>query len=323
MHPVLGTILQRLALGAFSLFAVSVVIFSAIEMLPGDFARNVLGRSATPEAVARLRHELALDRPAPARYARWLSRAARGDFGLSFSGRSEGEGRPVAQMVLPRFLNTLALAALAALITIPGALLLGALAAAKRGTWIDGVINAGALVFVAMPEFLIAYLLIFWLSVRAGLLPPLAGIHADMPLPEKLVRLILPALTLSFVVMAHILRMTRASLSELFDRPWMETARLKGLPARRRVIHHALPNAWGPIANILTFNVAWLITGVVVTEVVFVYPGIGQLMVDAVSARDIPVVQACALLFAAAYIGLNLCADIIAIVTNPRLLHPK
>ena len=174
-----------------------------------------------------------------------------------------------------------------------------------------------------MPEFLIAYVLIYWLSARAGLLPPLASIDADMGWAETLRRLILPVLTLSFVVMAHILRMTRASVSELFGRPWMETALLKGLPKARRVLHHALPNAWGPVVNVLAFNIAWLITGVVVTEVVFVYPGIGQLMVDAVRSRDIPVVQACALIFAAIYIGLNLLADFIAIVTNPRLLHPK
>ena len=323
MHPVIKIILQRLALGVFSLLAVSVVIFSAMEMLPGDYARSILGQSATPEAVAQLRRELALDQPAPKRYLRWLSGAARGDFGTSFSGRGEGAGRPVARLVLPRLANTLMLAALAAALAIPLALGLGLLAAMNRGRLADKALNTLALMLAAMPEFLIAYVLIYWLSARAGVLPPLANINAGMGWGETLKRLIMPVLTLSTVVMAHILRMTRASVSELFGRPWMETALLKGLPRARRVTHHALPNAWGPVVNVLAFNIAWLITGVVVTEVVFVYPGIGQLMVDAVRARDIPVVQACALIFAAVYIGLNLLADIIAIITNPRLLHPK
>ncbi len=323
MHPVLKIIAQRLALGGFSLLAVSAVIFFSVSLLPGDYARNILGQSATPEAVANLRHELALDRPAPERYGRWLLRAMRGDFGTSFSGRGGGHGRAVSALVLPRLFNTLALAALAALVAIPAALLLGIAAAMARGRMADKIINTVALAFVAMPEFLIAYVLIYWLAVRAGLFPPLASVHEDMGWLQRLHRMALPALTLSFVVLAHILRMTRASLSELLGRPWMETALLKGLPRRRRIVHHALPNAWGPIVNIVAFNIAWLITGVVVTEVIFVYPGIGQLMVDAVRSRDIPVVQACALIFATVYIGLNLAADIIAIVTNPRLLHPK
>ncbi len=323
VHPLVRIIAGRLILGLFSLLAVSVIIFAALEMLPGDFARSILGQSVTPEAVAAIRHDLGLDRPAVIRYVEWLSGVLRGDFGTSLSGRGVEGGRSVAGLVLPRLGNTFLLALLAVAIAFPIAFLLGLTAAMNRGRRIDRLINSVALAFVAMPEFLIGYLLIYWLAVRAGLLPPLASVGPDTPPGERLMRMILPAVTLSLTVAAHILRMTRASLSELFERPWMEALQLKGIPMAIAVRRHALPNAAGTIANIFAFNIAWLITGVVVTERVFVYPGIGQLMVDAVASRDVPVVQACALIFATVYIGLNLLADIIAVASNPRLLHPR
>ena len=321
MHPLVGIIIRRVLIGMLALLAVSAVIFFAVELLPGDFARSILGQQATPEAVAALREELGLNRPAPVRYVEWLAGALRGDFGTSFAGRGEGTGRAVAELVLPRLVNTFLLAGLAAMLAVPAAIGLGTLAAMRRGGALDRVLRLLALSFVAMPEFLVGYVLMFLLAVRLRLLPPLATIDDTLPLMAQVDRLVLPVLTLSVVVMAHVLRMTRATLVDLEKRPWMEMARLKGLPAAWRMRHHALPNAAGPLANIVAFNMAWLITGVVVTETVFVYPGAGRLMVDAVAARDLPVVQACALIFAAVYIALNLLADIVALLADPRLLH--
>ena len=323
MHPLIRMVLMRLLWGLGTLLLVSVLIFAAVEMLPGDFAQAILGQSATPQAVARIRHDLGLDQPAASRYLSWLSGVLHGDFGYSLSGRGSGVARPVAALVLPRLGNTALLAAMAALIAFPLAFRLGLAAAARPGSRLDRGLNLLALAFVAMPEFLIGYVLIYWLAIRAGVFPPLASISGEMPAAERLWRMVLPAVSLSLPVMAHILRMTRASLGELFERPWMEMALLKGLPTSAAVRRHALRGAAAPLANIFAFNIAWLITGVVVTEVVFVYPGIGQLMVDAVASRDIPVVQACALIFAAIYIGLNLIADLVALVTNPRILHPR
>ena len=319
MSPLVRMIIRRLLLGAMTLVVVSAIIFFSVELLPGDFARAILGQNATEEAVQALREALGLNKPAVVRYFEWLGGALQGDFGLSFSGRTADGGRPVAAILLPRLGNTFLLALLAALVAVPSAIALGLLAARYRGHWPDKIITFMALVFVAMPEFLIGYVLITWLAVKWRLLPSLATLDPARPLLEQAERLILPTLTLSFVVTAHILRMTRASVVETFGKPWMEMAVLKGLPPRYRLLHHALPNTAGPLANIVAFNLAWLITGVVVTETVFVYPGAGRLMVDAVAARDIPVVQACALVFAAVYIGLNLLADIVTILANPRL----
>ncbi len=322
MHPILGIILRRLGLGLLMLVATSAIIFFSVELLPGDFARNLLGQSATPEAVAALREELGLDRPALVRYGEWLLGALQGDFGTTFAGRGDGgTGRPVAELLRPRLANTLLLAGLAALIAVPAGIGLGILAVRHSGRLPDRLLNAAAVLLAASPEFLIGYLLMAFLAVKAGLLPPLATLDPARPLLAQAERLVLPVITLALAVMAHVMRMTRATLLEIGRKPWMEMAVLKGLPARWRLWHHALPNAAGPLANVVAMNMAWLITGVVVTETVFVYPGAGRLMVDAVIARDIPVVQACALVFAAVYILLNLVADIMALITNPRLLQ--
>ncbi len=319
MSPLVRMIGRRLVLGVITLVAVSAIIFFSVELLPGDFARAILGQNATPETVQALRDALGLNRPPVVRYFEWLADILHGDFGMSFSGRTAESGRPVAEILMPRIGNTFLLALLASLVAVPSALLLGIVSARYRGRWPDTIISFFALSFVAMPEFLIGYVLITWLAVKWRWLPSLATLDPALPLLEQAERLILPTLTLSFVVMAHILRMTRASIVETFQRPWMEMAELKGLPPRYRLLHYALPNAAGHLANVVAFNLAWLITGVVVTETVFVYPGAGRLMVDAVAARDIPVVQACALVFAAVYVGLNIIADIVTLLANPRL----
>jgi peptide/nickel transport system permease protein len=322
MHPVLRTVLQRLGLGVLTLFIVSIIIFSSIELLPGDFAAAILGQSATPETVAAFQRELGIDRPAPVRYVEWIGGVMQGDFGSSFSS-SIGYRRTVAELITPRLLNTLYLAAMTAAVAVPLALGLGILAALYRNSWFDRAVNTLTLTTISFPEFFIAYILMLFLAVKFPVFYSLANVSNDMPLLERLARSALPAMTLTLVIVAHMMRMTRAAIINLMASPYIEMAQLKGVSAGRVVLFHALPNAWAPIVNIIAFNLAYLVVGVVVVEVVFVYPGIGQLMVDSVKARDIPVVQACALIFAATYILLNLTADIISIVTNPRLLHPR
>jgi len=326
VHPVLIIVLQRLALGLLTLFVVSVIIFSAIEMLPGDFTQAVLGQAATEATVAAFRAELGLDQPAYIRYVDWIAGVAQGDFGTSFSGRASSgvdRSRPVVDLIAPRLANTLFLAGMTAVIAVPLALLLGITAALYRGSTYDRVVNASTLSTISMPEFFVGYILILLLASLYPVFPSLANVRADTPFWDRVYMCALPAMTLTLVIVAHMMRMTRAAIINLLASPYIEMARLKGMSPGRVILYHALPNAWAPIVNVIAFNLAYLVVGVVVIEVVFVYPGIGQLMVDAVTTRDIPVVQACALIFAGTYILLNLIADVISIITNPRLLHPR
>ncbi|HEY2892213.1 MAG TPA: ABC transporter permease [Dongiaceae bacterium] len=326
MNAVIKTVLQRLGLGVGTLFAVSIIIFLAVTMLPGDFAQAILGQAATPETVAAFDKEIGLDRPPVERYLHWVAGVVQGDFGDSFSSMGNlggGHPRTVMSLILPRLGNTLFLAGMAALIAVPLALLLGMLAALHRNGFFDRLINVTTLTSISVPEFFVAYILMLFLAVRWEAFYSLATVSPDTPFFERVARCALPAMTLILVTVAHMMRMTRASIINLLASPYIEMARLKGVSPSRIIFRHALPNAWAPIATVIAVNLAYLIVGVVVVEVVFVYPGIGQLMVNSVSARDIPVVQGCALIFAATYILLNLLADIVAIVTNPRLLHRR
>lgn len=318
MILVLRMIAQRLALGLLTLFVVSLIIFGATELLPGDFAEAILGMAATPEAVAAIRRQLGLDLPVHIRYLDWLWGAVQFDFGSSLAQR----GRSVSEMIGMRLRNTLFLAAYAAAMAVPLALTLGILAALWRNSPFDRISNSAALTAISFPEFFVAYILIFWLA-QAGYFPSMARIPAGADLGETLYHTFLPALTLTLVVIAHMMRMTRAAIINLLASPYIEMARLKGMRPSRVIIRHALPNAIAPIVNVVAINLAYLITGVVVVEVVFVYPGLGQLMVDSVARRDIPVVQAVALIFAAAYVLLNLTADVISTLSNPRLMYRK
>jgi peptide/nickel transport system permease protein len=310
-------ILGRLALGVGLLFIVSLVIFWATELLPGDLASQLLGQSATPETVAALREQLGLNDPAPVRYWNWLTGALTGDFGVSLANQ-----RPISELIGARLGNTVFLALYAAALAVPISLVLGILAALWRNTLFDRGANAGALTAISFPEFFVAYILVLWLA-QSGLFPSMVRINAATTFGERLYMSFLPALTLTLVVTAHMMRMTRAAIINLMASPYIEMAKLKGLSPLRIVLRHALPNALAPIINVIALNLAYLITGVVVVEVVFVYPGLGQLMVDAVSNRDIAVVQAVALIFAAAYITLNLIADVLATLSNPRLMHRR
>lgn len=318
MGDLLGLVTKRLGLGLLTLFVVSILIFFAVELLPGDIAQAVLGQGATDETVAALREQLGLDRPAPIRYLDWLAGAVTGDFGVSLVS-----GERVSEAISDRFVNTLFLATYAAVIAVPVAITLGIITALYRNTILDRVANVATLTTISSPEFFLGYILILLLAVRASMFPAIASLGGDMTFLELLERTFLPMLTLVLVVTAHMMRMTRAAIINLLASPYIEMARLKGTPPWKVITRHALPNAWAPIINVVALNLAYLITGVVLVEVVFVYPGIGQLLVDAVAKRDFPIVQACCLIFAATFILLNLAADVGAILTNPRLRHPK
>ena len=325
MHPVTKTVLERLALGLATLFVVSIIIFSAIEMLPGDFGQAILGQAATEETVAAFRRELGLDQPSYLRYLQWVSGAIQGDLGTSFSGRASSidRSRAVVDLIAPRLWNTLFLAGMTAVIAVPIALALGITTALYRNSFYDRSVNTATLTTISFPEFFVAYILILILASLYPIFPSLANVDGSTPMGERIFRTALPALTLTLVIVAHMMRMTRAAIINLLASPYIQMARLSGASQTEVIVKHALPNAWAPIATVIAFNLAYLVVGVVVVEVVFVYPGVGQLMVDAVTSRDIPVVQGCALIFAMTYILLNLIADIIGIITNPRLLHPK
>ena len=327
MNPLIRTILQRLGFGLVTLFVVSVVLSLLVGALPGDFATRTLGQAATPETVAAFRREVGLDRPPVERYLHWLGDMVRGDFGTSYSGAGSlsGSRRTVAELMAPRLVNTLFLAGLAALIAVPLALTLGLFAALYRNGIYDRVVNLVTLTSISAPEFFIGYILALVLAndVYFQIFPAISTVEPEASIFERAYACALPALTLVLQILAHMMRMTRASVINLLSSPYIEMARLKGLNPKRVIVHHALPNAWAPISNVIALNLAYLIVGVVVVEKVFAYPGIGQLTVDAVRNQDVPVIQGCALVFAGVYILLNLSADIVAIATNPRLLHPR
>ncbi len=314
----LKLILNRLGLGVLTLFAASVLIFIGTEILPGDLASAILQNTATPETLAKLRLDLGLNQPAYIRFFQWLFAALHGDFGKSLANN-----RDVLTEIAPRFANTMFLAVYAAIVAVPLAIGLGLMAAIRQGSVFDRLVNVVTLMTISVPEYFLAYLLIKYVAVELGWFPSLASVSSDTPFFDRLYIAFLPMLTLVLVIVAHMMRMTRASVLSVMASPYIEMAILKGLSKSRIVVRHALPNALAPIISVVALNLAYLIVGVVVVETVFVYPGLGQLMVDEVSKHDVPVVQACGLIFAATFILLNMIADILAILSNPRLRQPR
>jgi peptide/nickel transport system permease protein len=308
-------IMRRLLLSIVTLWIVSVIVFAATELLPGDVATALLGREATPETLALLRAELGLDRPALERYVDWLSGVLRGDFGTSLAKR----GTPVIELIMERMRNTLLLSGLAALIGLPLALALGVVAGLLRDRPPDMIISVVALIGMSLPEFVIGSLLILTFGVLWAIFPAVTIVPPDAPIGKLLPNLVLPAVTLIIVMVAYIIRMVRTSLINVMDSDYVQMATLKGLPQRRIVLAHALPNALLPTISAVALTVAWLIGGVVVVETVFNYPGVGRLMVSAVQDRDLPLVQALGLLGAAFYITVHLAADLLSLALNPRL----
>lgn len=318
LSPLSVMILQRLGLSALLLLAVSVVIFLGVEALPGDFAETYLGQSATPQAIANIRETLGLDQSATSRYLSWLAGVVQGDFGTSWAS-----GQSISEQIGLRLGNTLFLAAFAAAVSVPLAIGFGMMAVHFRNRFPDRLINVVSLAAISLPEFFVGYLLILLFTVSLGWGTFPSTVYEGMSFGERFSAVVLPGLTLVMVVLAHMMRMTRAAILSVMSSAYIETAELKGLGAMRVIMRHAAPNAVAPIINVVALNLAYLVVGVVVVEVVFVYPGMGQYMVDAVTVRDMPVVQACGMIFAAVYIILNMIADILAIFANPRLRHPR
>ena len=318
MDTLASMVAKRVALGLVTLFVISILIFQGVELLPGDAAEAILGQEATEETVAAFRKELKLDLPAHVRYFHWLGDIFRGDLGNSLSN-----GRPINELLGWRLSNTLFLASAAAVVAVPLALFLGVLAALYRYSWFDRIINITTISTISLPEFFIGYVLIAVFSVQLNFFTSISNISDAMPFGQKIYSIILPCITLMMVVVAHMMRMTRTSIINVLTSPFIEMAELKGLTRRRIIFHHAFPNALPPIINVVVLDLAWLVVGVVIVEVIFVYPGLGQLLVDSVAKRDIPVVQISGLFFAGTYIGLNLIADVLSMLSNPKLRNPK
>lgn len=316
--------LRRTAVGVMTLVVVSILIFFGTSVLPGDVANIILGQMATPESLAALRASLGLDQPAYIRYFLWLGDLATGDLGISKAGSGFGTiGTPISEMIGPRLTNTLRLATAVAVIAIPVSMTLGLIAAMYPGSRIDRVITFTTLGLISVPEFLVATLLVVVVAVHLGWLPATAYISGQET-GMKLVRaLAMPALTLIIVASSQVMRMTRATVLNVMSAPYIEMAILKGVSRRRIILRHALFNAIGPIVNVIALNLAYLVSGVVVVETIFAYPGLAKLMVEAVQTRDLPLVQACAMIFCATYIVLIFVADLASILSNPRLRHPK
>jgi peptide/nickel transport system permease protein len=311
-------VLHRTALAVVTLAAVSVLIFAGTELLPGDVAQAILGQQATPEAVAAIRRALQLDRPAYVRYFEWVSGAVRGDF-----GRSLASGQPIAELIAARLPSTLILAASAAVIAVPLSIALGLYAALKQERVADRSISAVTLVLVSVPEFLIGYALMLVFAVNLGWLPALSMLREGAGFTGLARALALPVITLTAVVTAHTMRLARTAIVQVLATDYVRMARLKGIAPGRIILRHALPNALSPILSIVMLTLAYLVVGVVVVETVFNFSGMGKLMVDAVTNRDVPLVQACGLIFSAVYVICNFLADFLGILANPRLRHPR
>ena len=317
-RSITGLVLKRLVSGLVTLFIVSLLVFVGTEILPGDVAQAVLGQQATPEAVQAIRDELGLDRPALVRYFEWLANFVQGDLGTSLVS-----GREISELIGGRIEKSFFLAAIAAVIAIPVSVGLGLLAALHEGKFTDKGITISTLIFVSLPDFLLGYLLLLFGAVKLGWFPALSRLSDSMSFAEQLYAIALPCLTLALVTSAHTMRLTRSAVLSVMNQAYIEMAELKGASRRRIILRHALPNALSPILNIVMLTLAYLIVGVVVVEAVFNYAGMGQMMIDAVAKRDMPLVQACGLIFAAVYVLLNLTADILSLLTNPRRRRPK
>ncbi|HIN59736.1 MAG TPA: ABC transporter permease [Gammaproteobacteria bacterium] len=317
-NPLLRLIVRRLALGILTLLAISLLITVGVEALSGDVCTAMMGQMASEDKVAACHRALNLDRPVHLRYIEWLINFAQGDMGKALTNH-----RDVVDVIGNRVGNTFFLAIAAALIAIPISLALGVLAALYRNSFLDRSISLITLSGISVPDFFIAYILMAIFAVSYGFFPAISNIDDSMSLAERITASALPVLTLTLAVSAHMMRMTRASIVSLMASPYIEMAKLKGIKPSRIIVFHALPNAWSPIIQVIMLNLAWLVVGVVIVEVVFVYPGLGALMIDAVFLRDLPTVRATAMIFATVYVILNLLADILSMMSNPRLMHPK
>ncbi len=307
-------IFKRLALGLVTLWLVSALIFLGVEALPGDACTAVLERDAHGEALEKCREIMGLNAPALNRYLSWAASALQGDFGVSANGQES-----ISELVGFRVRNSFLLAAGALSVGIPLSIFLGTVAGLRRDSWVDILFSTGAILAMTIPEFVAATILILVFAIWLGWVPAIVLTPADAQPLEFFPEFILAAVVLTMLMVAHIMRMVRSSVIDAMASDYVQMATLKGVPYWRIVFRHALPNALLPAINIIALTVAWLLGGVVVVEVVFNYPGLGRLLVDAISGRDLPVVQAITLIVAATYVAINLIADILSLALNPRL----
>ena len=307
-------ILKRLGLGIITIVLVSLIIFVGVEVLPGDACSSFLEREAYGVMLENCRRDLGLNTPAIERYMNWTFNALQGDLGYSLSGQM-----PINEVIGPRIRNSLVLATASMLIGIPLAVMLGIITALWRDKLTDIIISTIAIFSMTIPEFISATLLILIIAIWLDLLPGIVIISSSSSIWELLPNIILPVIAISMVMTAHMLRMVRSSVIQVMASDYVQMAILKGVPYWKMVFYHVLPNALLPAINIIALTIAWLLGGVVVTEVVFNYPGLGRLVIDAISDRDLPVVQALALILSLIYVGVNLIADLLTLVANPRL----
>jgi peptide/nickel transport system permease protein len=307
-------LLRRLGFLLLTIIVTSLLIFIITQLLPGDVARVILGREASDTAVAALRQELGLNRPPPVQYMSWLGRFVTGDWGKSYS-----TNLPIHSLVLERLGNSLMLAGLAVLIAIPLSVGLGVLAGLNENKPVDDVISVAALSVVGLPEFVTGVVLIHLLSLRLHLFPANSSIETGASFWDDLPMLVLPALTATLVLLAYIARLTRAGVVEELKRPYVRTATLKGLPRRTVVVKHVLRNALLPTITVIAISVGWLISGLIVIENVFNYPGLGRLLIFAIDRRDLPLLQAITMVAVVGFSLSNLAADLLYAFLNPRI----
>ncbi len=309
---------NRILIGIVTLWVVSVLVFIGTSILPGDVAEIVLGQSATPESLAAYRAERGLDQPLAIQYFSWLGGMVTGDLGTSKAG-----GASIASLIDGRLGNTMTLAAIVAVISIPLSVAIGLIAAMYPGTFLDRVVTFGTMSLISVPEFFIATFMVLILSVQLHWLPAIAHISPDDSLVKMIKGIAMPLIVLIIVVSAQMIRMTRAGILNVLNSPYIEMAILKGVPRKRIILRHALFNAIGPIVNVIALNLAYLVSGVVIVETIFAYPGLAKLMIDGVQTRDLPLVQACGMIFCGTYVVLIILADVASILSNPRLRSPK
>jgi len=309
---------RRIAIGMVTVLVVSLLVFAGTELLPGNVAQAILGPGATSEAITNINIRLGLDQPAYIRYIHWFGNLLQGDMGVSLVS-----ARDISVLVAERSKNTFLLAGVTALVAVPLSVILGIIASTNPNGYIDKIISAITLTLISIPDFLVAVILVSIFSVQLGWLPALSKIRPDSDFFELARMLVLPVTALSFTIIAHMARMTRTAVLNELTSPAIEMAILKGVPKYRLLLVHALSNAVAPIINVIALNLAYLISGVVVIEMLFNLNGLGKLMIEAVTTRDIPLVQGCAMLFCSVYVLLNLFADTVSIIANPRIRHPK
>jgi peptide/nickel transport system permease protein len=310
----LKMILQRLLLGLITIGLVSIIIFAAVEILPGDACTAVLQRDAQGLRLENCRNELGLNRPAHVRYLEWAGGALRGDFGVLANS-----DKRISDLVGDRVKNSLLLGVCALAAGLPLAFIFGILAALRRDKPLDLIVSGLAISAMTIPEFVSATILILVFSGWLGWLPGIVLTSANAPVAKFFPEILLPVVVLSMVMTAHILRTVRSSVIEVLDSDYVRMATLKGVPYRSMILRHVLPNALLPAINVVALTVAWLLGGVVVIETVFNYPGLGRLMISAISDRDLGLVQAIALIIASVYVVVNLTADLLTLFANPRL----